>query len=428
MMWQKERNFKVKESLRKIRICAAGALENLYLLLFGIIVLYLFLQKTTFDIPWNLFVYTEDGAIRTWSRWVMEPPYYLLGYTAVFRILIQKEYNWLRTAFAVGILYGGRYLWEQNISYKTILVTFLIVGAIGISFRKLVRVYCLLVSSALIITIVCAVSGLIENYVMMRGENMRMFFGINSPTNFASFVFFQILCWWYLRKEKLSYIEAGLTVVISVLLNVFCDTRTACVLLLATAMCMVWMRFRYKQAGKRGKEYRMCPLISSMGTLVYPLLAILSVGLTLIYTQDSELLTKINSWLSARLSLGKRAFDVYGVSWFGKYIRMFAFESGATVNNYFYIDSSYVQLPIMFGLAAMIFLLFAFLWISCRARAEKDWIFLLILVLAGVHCVTDCHLIEIQFCPFVLALLADTRERKGMTIKEIFGGRLWTRD
>ena len=418
----------MKEFLRKTRICAAGALENIYLLLFGIIVLYLFLQKTTFEIPWDLFMNTEDGTLRTWCRWVMEPPYYLLGYTAVFRILIQKKYNWLQTAFAVGILYGGRYLWEQNITYKTILVTFLIVGAIGISFRKLVRVYCLLVSSALIVTVCCAVSGVIENYVAIRGGAVRMFFGINSPTNFASFVFFQILCWWYLRKEKLSYIEAGLTAAAAVILNVFSNTRTACALLLMTAVCMVWIRFRCVRAGKRGEEYRMCPLVSSLGTLAYPLLAILSIGATLTYSQDSELFVKLNAWLSNRLTLGKRAFDVYGVSWFGKYVRMFGLEGGRTADNYFYIDSSYVQLPIMFGLAAMIFLLFAFLWISCRARAQKDWIFLLILVLAGVHCVTDCHLIEIQFCPFVLALLADTREQKGLTIKEIFGGRLWTRD
>lgn len=417
----KENSQTINRTLKNVRILLAVILENIYLILFGIVVFYLFLQKTAFEIPWKAFMRTEDNTLREWCRWLLEPPYNLLGYVAVLRCLIQKEYRLKRTLLALGIFFCGRELWQHNSYFKIMLLTLLLVGALGISFRKMIKVYFLLISTALLITFGCAVTGVIENYVLMRGENMRMFFGINSPTNFASFVFFQILCWWYLRKEKLTYIEAAVVAGISVFLMVFCNTRTACALLIVLAICMCWMRFRYMQAETQGKQYRMNSVVSALSALSHPLLAGFMIVLTLLYTSDSSLFVKMNTWLSDRLGLGWRAFDVYGISWLGQYVPTYAFSDGEAASNYFCIDSSYVQMPIVYGLAAMIFLLAAFLWIGCRAVEEKDWIFLLILVFTGVHSAIEPHLLEVQYCPFLLALLADTTPREGLRIREIFG-------
>ena len=127
------------------------------------------------------------------------------------------------------------------------------------------------------------------------------------------------------------------------------------------------------------------------------------------------------------MSYGKKAFDIYGVSFFGKHIRLFGFDDGQAVSNYFYIDSSYVQMAVMFGLVMMALLLLTFLIICEKAREQKDWIFLLVLVFAGLHSAIEPHLIEIQYCPFLLALLANTKKRNGLRLSEIFGRRAWTR-
>lgn len=415
----------MKRVLNNLRIHVASILENIYLVLFGMVVLYLFLQKTTFEIPWKMFMRTEDGAMREWCRWLLEPPYYLLGYVAVFRCIVQKEYNWKKTVCAVLILVSGKYIWEQNGNFKILLLTFVIVGAMEIPVRKIMKEYFLLISMALAVTVCCAVFGVIENYTLMRGEHIRMFFGINSPTNFASFVFFQILCWWYLRKDKLTYIEAGITAGISVFLYTFCHTRTVCALLVCVALCMGWLRFRKQWKERKGKQYQMNPVAASFCSLAHPLLATLIIGLTIFFNANSQVFINLNMWLSSRLTLGKRAFDVYGVSWFGQYVPVYGFSDGQSVGNYFYIDSAYVQMPIMFGLAAMILLLVACLFISCRAWKTQDWVLLSIFAFIAVHCVTDPHLVELQFCPFLVALLADMSMQDGMCVKEIFGRIRW---
>lgn len=415
-------------NFKNIRIRLAWILEIIYLVLFGIVVLYLFLQKTTFEIPWDAFMRTEDDVLRQWCRWLLEPPYYLLGYVAILRCVIQKEYNWKRIISAVLILLCGRYIWAQNGNFKIILLTFLIVGVQGISFRKLIKEYFFLISTALIVTIICAISGITENYILMRGEHMRMFFGINSPTNFASFIFFQILCWWYLRKDKLTYIEAGITTAISVFLYIFCHTRTACALLTLVSVCMVWTRFQTQKAKKKNGHYQMNSVLASLCALMHPVFAIIIIVFTISYTATLHLYSTVNGWLSGRLALGKTAFEVYGISWFGQYVPVYGFSDGQAVDNYFYIDSTYVQMPIMFGVVAMILLLSGCLYISCRALRDKDWILLLIFVLIGMHCITDPHLIELQFCPFLLALLADMGKPDGLGMRDIFRRIRWKKE
>lgn len=92
---------------------------------------------------------------------------------------------------------------------------------------------------------------------------------------------------------------------------------------------------------------------------------------------------------------------------------------------YFYIDSSYVQLAVMYGLVLMGLVLLAFLVISCRAWSQKEWVFLWILAIAAVHGVMEQHLVELSYCPFILALLADTAGNHGAEIKEIIWVKKW---
>ena len=75
----KENSQTINRTLKNVRILLAVILENIYLILFGIVVLYLFLQKTAFEIPWKAFMRTEDNTLREWCRWLLEPPYNLLG-------------------------------------------------------------------------------------------------------------------------------------------------------------------------------------------------------------------------------------------------------------------------------------------------------------------------------------------------------------
>lgn len=395
-------------------------LEILYLILFAVIMAYLFLGKTAFEIPWNTLVRTESGETRLWAECLIEPPYYLLWAVVFLRYLFQEKYNWGMIFLAAALFVGGRYISHRNGYSAILLLVLLLLGAYNISYRKIIKVHFRVISSLLFLTFVCSLTGIIENYTYVLERGIRMSFGITYPINFAAFVFFQVLCWWYLRKERMTYLEAGVIAGLALFLKIFCDTRTSSFLLLGVALAVVWQRFRYLCTVKTGKTYKMNSYWSAFLTLAHPLAALGITIMTLLYPSQSKLLNIINGMFSGRLQLGKRAFDVYGVRAFGRHIRMFSHTEG-TSGIYFYIDSSYVQLAIMYGLIMLVFILLAFLLIGSRARSQRDWTFLWILAFMAINCIMEQHILELQYCPFVLALFAKTKEDGGMEVKEIFG-------
>ena len=413
---------KIKEKREQ----AAEWLERIFLAVFALLVAYTFLKTTSFPVPWKLLIQqTDSEKNRLWAKIVLEAPYHLLGWLVVLRYAIQKKYRWGRTALAVVLLYAGRYLWQSSGYSRVLLFFLLIVGMNGISFRKVIKVYFSVVSTLLLLAVVCSLTGLIENYTYMLDRGTRISFGIVYPTNFAAYVLFQVLCWWYLRREKLTYAEAAVTAGLAGFVKVFCDARCSTLLLLVTAAAMVWNRFRYQRSEKKQKEYEMCSVFAALMTLAYPLIACCMVGLTVCYDNSKAWMATLNNLFSARLDLGKKAIDVYGMRPWGQYIKLFNNAEGKDTSFYFYIDSSYVQLAVMYGLVLLGLVLLAFLLISCRAWSQKEWIFLWILAVAAVHGVMEQHLVELPYCPFILALLADTAGNHGVGINEIIWVKRW---
>ena len=411
--------------LKEKREQAAALLENLFLAVFALLVAYTFLKTTSFPIPWKALIQTDNEKNRLWAKIVLEAPYYLLGWLVVLRYVIQKKYQWLRTALAVVLLYAGRYLWQASGYSRVLLFFLLIVGMNGISFRKVIRIYFSVVSTLLLLAVACSLLGLIENYTYVLDRGTRMSFGIVYPTNFAAYVLFQVLCWWYLRREKLTYIEVAVTAGLAVFVKIFCNARCSTLLLLGTVVVMAWTRFRYQMAERKQKEYQMCGGFAALLTLAHPLIASVIMGVTVCYSDSIAWMASLNSLLSTRLQLGKKAVDVYGMRPWGQWIKLFNNAEGKDASFYFYIDSSYVQLAVMYGLVLLGLVLLAFLLISCRAWSQKEWIFLWILVIAAVHGVMEQHLVELPYCPFILALLADTAENHGAEIKEIIRIKRW---
>lgn len=413
-------------NLHKKREDIANLLEVLYLILFAVITAYLVLGRTAFPIPWDAMMKTEEEKMRMWSRLFIVSPYYLLSVTVVLRYLIQKKYDWKMTVIGGMVLHIGRYMWQEGGHSAVLLLTLLVVGAYKIPWKKMIKLYFMITTGILLLAIICSLLGWIDNYTYVLERGTRRSFGIHSPPQFGAFVFFQILCWWYLRKEKLTYLEAVITFGIALFLKIFSDARTAYLSLFGVASVMVWQRYRHQQLQQKGEEYQMNKGWSMLLALAHPLAAMVIAGLTLLYSAQSDIMMKLDHWLSSRLSLGKKGFDVYGIRLFGSYVPSYTHAEEQT-GIYYFIDSSYIQLIIIYGIAILAIVLLAFLFISSRARVQRDSVFLWILAFAAVHGMIVPCLMDLQFCPFMLAVFADTSDGKGMEIREIFGSRKWIR-
>ena len=137
----------------------------------------------------------------------------------------------------------------QEILLDTLL---LILGAKEIASEKLIRVYTVTIATALFVTIGASLlAGVIENLSYAQpGRMTRMAFGIGYPTDFGAHVLFLLLCYFYLRRKKIQYVELAVAVLIGGLYLHFLRSKNKCVVYLAVSGCP----FLYQNQKRRCKK------------------------------------------------------------------------------------------------------------------------------------------------------------------------------
>lgn len=397
-----------------------NVLENIYLFLFGLLLAYLFSKLTSFTIKWQIITETAEGGDSFIGRIFLVYPFYALLAVAVLRTLIQESYNWKKCLETAAVVLVGYGLWRFGSHKDFFLLWILILGAREIPFEKIVKVFLTVCGSILLAAMICAGAGVIEDYTYTRSDGaLRHALGTGSPTNCGAFLFFQILCWWYLRKDKITYYEAAVVLGISVFVRQFINARTAagCIAGIAAVMCI--QRALYRRAERQNREFSMNSILASILILSHIFMAGFIIVVSALFDGNIPWMLKLNALFSNRLSLGRKAMDLFEFTWFGQYIRNFSHAEGLTAGGYFYIDSSYLQIALMYGVLWLAVVLFVLLVIGCRAKRQQDWTMVWILAFMAIHSVIEPRLIQLAYNPFILALLADTGRREGLRIEEI---------
>jgi len=290
----------------------------------------------------------------------------------------EKKSNWKELVFEIGLI--AVFLAVKNRNGQEILLDtlLLILGAKEIASEKLIRVYTVTIATALFVTIGASLLGIIENLSYAQpGRMTRMAFGIGYPTDFGAHVLFLLLCYFYLRRKKIQYVELAITVLIGGLIYIFCGARTNALCIWLLAGVLFYTKIRRDDAKKRKKEYEMASwfsgLLASAGTICAAGILILS----MLYTKGSSIFLKLDSILSQRLSFSQKGMEVYGFSIFGQYIPMQG-NGGSTETplNYFFLDSSYISILLQYGLIMFVMILILWGIIGLRARKEKDWVYI----------------------------------------------------
>lgn len=378
-----------KENLNKI-------FENLYLVVFAVFIGYAFLWTTTFRIEWS------DN---------FENDLHVLLVVIIFiRIAFLDDYSLKEIIVAACIAVIFLMVWqrtEKQIIWDTLL---LLIGSRGISFRKIIKVYEFTVVGLLIITMAASLTGFTENLVYHQaGRRARIAFGVIYPTDFSAHVFYGILGYVYLRREKIRYFEITGIMLAAIGVYLFCDARvnTACILL--TAAVLLYYKFRIYSAEKRGQHYSMNGIWSGILAMSAVICAGFMIVSTMMYSSENRILALLNRAINFRLSYGKKGVDLFGFSLFGRDIPMIG-NGGTTKEsaNYFFLDCSYIKIALEYGILILGIILIIYCMIAFRARLEKDWVLLWILTIMAVQCMIEHHMLDVSYNPFLWALFADT--------------------
>ncbi|MEF2878602.1 MAG: hypothetical protein U0N90_09310 [Blautia sp.] len=390
-------NQKLKDNIETL-------LEKIYIVVLILWISYFFLNTTTFRVQWPEFYYTS---IR-------------IAFVAIIfmRACYSKTYSYIELGI-IGILFVCFSFAVYRNGYTELKDALLVIfGAKDISFKKLLKIYSGTIGILLLLTIILALRGYIDNLIYYQdGRRPRIAFGIGYPTDFSAYIFYILLAYFYIRGKRIKYLEIVSGIVAAIAVYWFCDARlnTICILLLSAIF--LYNRIIQKICEKNNKLYIMNRLWSHCLTLSATIASIFMILLTLFYSTDNHAIQLINNLLNNRLFYGNRGIKIYGLSFWGQYIpQQGAGGSTESITHYFFLDVSYVSILLRYGIVILGLVLLIWLIIGIKAQKGRNWELLWAIALVAIQCAVEHHMLEVVYCPFLWALFANTNEQEKIEV------------
>lgn len=288
--------------------------------------------------------------------------------------------------FKKGVLLLAFILLCRNVPFSLIVKTFILASICGMLF----------------ILFTYALNMYPETTLDLFRENnvYRYSLGYRFPTFLPNFYFHLVLCWFFLRKNSTNIFEVIVILIINYLLYILTDTRAVYFLVIMT--CVAVLMLKYCNVGYRTF------LLGSLFKF-FTKYAFLIFGLTAIffqYTYDPSIswMANLNTIFSGRLALGHWGFELYDIRLFGNLVEFVTMLEATDTNKFFYIDSAYVQLLLVYGLIIYILVMYGYIKIGMEIVTREDKYFGLILILLFAHSITDPQLMSPEFNPYLLCL------------------------
>ncbi|MDG2960979.1 hypothetical protein P7L91_09040 [Bisgaard Taxon 10/6] len=285
-----------------------------------------------------------------------------------------------------GILFFLFILASRNIPFRLVLKAFFVATITGMLFIYFTYLFDLYSDSYL--------------DLFRTDGTYRYLLGYRFPTFMPNYFFHLVLCWVVIRKSRIAFVELGLIVLINFILYKYTDTRA--VYYLINLVCLGTVLLKCFKVG-----YSTLILGKIFAFLTrYSFILFASLAIYLHYTYDPNLdwMVNLNTILSGRLELGKRGFDLYGMQFFGSKVEFITMLHAENAADFFYIDSAYVQLLLVFGIFIFSLIAIGYISIGKKIVARNDKYFALALIFLFLHSVTDPQLISPEFNPFLLCL------------------------
>ncbi|ETY74889.1 hypothetical protein LFAB_05215 [Lactiplantibacillus fabifermentans T30PCM01] len=370
--------------------------SQLYLWAFGILYTYMFIMTSVVTIPHGVIV----------SIIVKVLALGLVG----FKLFFVDKFSQREILFIVFFTLVLILSYYYSSSSDMLVVAVMCLGAKNVNFRDICRI-ALYIGAALLVTfLLLSLVNVIPNYVY--GD--RNSFGISYTTDFAAHVFYLACTYIYLRFDVLKWWDFALVIVLTAFVQFFTHTDVDVISLLILLFVMVIYRFRVSWS-KHFKPVLIFLRTSWIWLLIFPGIII---GLSMKYDANNAIFTKINDLISNRLYYGSYAFTSYGVRLFGQPVLESGwggangydtYHNAASQVTYFFIDSSYINMLVKFGLALSIVFLYLFLLTSYKDTKQNNFKIPLILLVIFASSIIDQHLFELAYNPFVLVIFANHR-------------------
>lgn len=299
--------------------------------------------------------------------------------------------------------------WRTSKEFSLFSMGIFVLGARNVDFKRIIKIYFYVGMLLLAFVVISAMGGLIRNLVYRRDMTniVRQSFGIAYPTDFAAHVLYLILAYAYLKFGKIKWYDYAVFLAAAVFLVKFSDARLSAYAIILS-IPVLWI-------GQRAQtDHLLSRFIASFYWTVPILSAYLVIITSYFFTPSNKILTKVNNASSGRLFLGHKAISEYGFSMFGKQIIEHGWGgvNGLKMSqnapaNYFFVDSSFLRMTILYGIIMAIIILLAMTKISWESFQKGSFALASIIVIVSVSAMVEQRLLDLAYDPFLIALLAN---------------------
>ncbi len=278
------------------------------------------------------------------------------------------------------------------------LMLFLIAGA-DIKFSEVVKQALIVNGCCMLAIIFFGRLGVLPDRIYVEGvERIRYSLGFDFTTTSSNLFLYWILIYIFMRKERIHAWEIVILESINYMLFRMTDTRNA--FTVSSAALAISLLLKYWKEGRLRKIYEfLIKYITEIGVIVIGLLIFL-------YDKVEFVREVLDPMLNTRITLSYEAINTYGLKWLGNPIEWigatFLFETEEKLYNY--VDSSYIQILLNYGILVIAILLVAYSLLGREIVRKKEWYFGLVIVCSAVHSTFDPQLLRINYNVFILAL------------------------
>lgn len=322
---------------------------------------------------------------------------YLLVCFKIFLDFLYGGYNKKEICLIAGITLLLLITAKQT-HYKAMLIYwFFIVSAHDIELEKIVKVSLFVHFACMFIIILSSVKGIIEDRIYSPGARNRSSLGYVYTTDSSNYFFHMILMYVYVKKEKISWESIGALMLCNLLIYQLTDTKNSFYMgLFVLIVAALW---------KMIKVLRKNNLIYKLGSVFcVPILASVMMYLTFCFDRNIPWMVKIDQLITGRLQLGYNGYKNYGIHLWGKAIEWvggtiwYTGEEGV----YNYVDSSYIQILLNFGILVFVLICLLFVLLGYKAAKKNDIYLSLVLLAIAVHSAIDPQLVWMAYNPFIM--------------------------
>lgn len=261
----------------------------------------------------------------------------------------------------------------------------------GCDGKRIISISILAQSIILLSSVIAALTGLVPNYDFSDIYRERYGLGFAWCTTAPIVFYFIMLGYIYVRGRKFRWYEA--VVLEAVNFWLYTQTNTRMSFFVSTVFIAFFMIQSLWQ-----NPWRIMALFKGIWVAMPFICAIISIGASMLYVDSSLAWNKADAFFTGRLHLGYNAIQKYGFTLFGQNIKWIGSSVlNATPSGYNYVDCSYLQIALNFGIIAIIAVLTIYSIAIYRACSANDYWLVFTLIFVLIHSLTEPRLYNFAF-------------------------------